>query len=58
MNDETCQHCAFFVEASTRNHGICKLSPPVFVGHNDKGFPMFYNPTVSLNSFCREWEEK
>ena len=58
MENEVCCECAFYVEAPAGRHGFCKVAPPVFTGRDEDGYPRFYNPTVSPNSFCREWEER
>lgn len=55
--EEICQNCRWYVESGSTKHGYCKRFPPVFTKNDDQGRPRFYNPVISPNSFCGEWEE-
>lgn len=55
--EQTCEHCNWYVAASSQKHGFCKSRPPVFTRIDEKGHPRFYNPVVAPHNFCSEWDE-
>lgn len=60
MTEETCNTCRFCTPHQGAAHGYCRSSPPQYThtepDNSGRMRPRFFNPTVSLDSFCGEWE--
>lgn len=56
--EEICANCHWAVASASGSHYYCKVNPPVFTHHDERGHPRFYNPVVGAASFCSLWDER